>query len=181
MIDLYLYDNLENEDAMLGLKAELFDSAFPLLNKVVVTSSLETAFRDSHYNFLAGTKQRDHTQQDDIEHVIQSSQIYTDVAKALSDNSFRCAYSIVLGNPPNTNCLICCHYAKGIPKENFSALSRLDHNRAISALALMTDSKVSDISKVVVWGNHSETIYPDIRHALIQGKKVSDLVSNEWI
>jgi len=107
--------------------------------------------------------------------------MYTEIAQALSDNSCRSAYTLVLANPPNTNCLICCHYAKGIPKENFTALSRLDHNRAISALAFKTDSKISDISRVVVWGNHSETIYPDIRNAIIKGKKVSELVSNEWI
>ena len=70
MIDLYLYDNLENEDSMLGLKAELIDSAFPLLNKVVVTNSLRTAFRDSDFNFLAGTKQREHIQQDKKDHLL---------------------------------------------------------------------------------------------------------------
>jgi malate/lactate dehydrogenase len=107
--------------------------------------------------------------------------MYTEIAQALSDNSCRSAYTLVLANPPNTNCLICCHYAKGIPKENFTALSRLDHNRAISTLAFKTDSKISDISRVVVWGNHSETIYPDIRNAIIKGKRVSELVSNEWI
>jgi malate/lactate dehydrogenase len=93
--------------------------------------------------------------------------MYTEIAKALSDNTSRRAFSLVVGNPPNINCLICCHYAKGIPKENFTALSRLDHNRTISALAFKTDSKISDISKVAVWGNHSETVYPDIRNATI--------------
>ncbi len=103
------------------------------------------------------------------------------MAKALSDNSCRSALTLVLGNPANTNCLICCHYAKGIPVENFAALSRLDHNRAISALAAKTDSKAAEISRVVVWGNHSETIYPDIRNAIISGKRVSDMVATEWI
>jgi malate dehydrogenase len=110
-LDLYLYDNLENEDACMGLRAELQDCAFPLLNKVVVTSSLDQAFRDSDFNFLVGSKAREpaHLTRKDI--VLENSLAYLEIAKAIGHSSKRDCHTLVLGTPPNTNCLICCHHA----------------------------------------------------------------------
>jgi malate dehydrogenase len=110
-----------------------------------------------------------------------NGKIFVDTGKALNDNAKRTAKTIVVGNPANTNCLITQHYAKDIPKENFTAMTRLDHNRALTQLALKTNTKVTDIKKVVVWGNHSPTMYPDIRNTTVAGKKATDLVDRNWI
>lgn len=157
------------------------DCAFPLLNKVVVTSSLDIAFKNSDFNFLVGSKAREPTHHSRKDIVIENSLAYKELAKAIGTNSSRNCHNLIMGFPPNTTCLICCHNAKGVPWENFSALSRLDHNRAYSVLAQKTESKIADISRVVVWGNPSHTIYPDVRNAVIGAKKVSDIVTEEWI
>jgi len=109
-----------------------------------------------------------------------NGKIFIDVGKAINDHSKRDVKTIVVGNPANTNCLIASHYAKDIPKENFTAMTRLDHNRALTQLALKTGSKVTDIKQLAIWGNHSPTMYPDIRNTTIKGKKATDLVDSKW-
>ena len=107
--------------------------------------------------------------------------IFIDTGKAINDHAKRTAKTIVVGNPANTNALICQHYAPGIPAENFTAMTRLDHNRALTQLALKTNSKVTDIKKLAIWGNHSPTMYPDIRNTTVAGKQATSLVNASWI
>merc|ERR1719454_1434473 len=99
----------------------------------------------------------------------------------MSDHAKRDCKTIVVGNPANTNCLILQNHAKGIPSENFTAMTRLDHNRALTQLALKTNAKVTDITKMAIWGNHSPTMYPDIRNTTVAGKAAPSLVDAQWI
>jgi len=96
-----------------------------------------------------------------------NGKIFVSTGKAINDNAKRDVKVIVVGNPANTNCLIASHYAKDIPRENFTAMTRLDHNRALTQLALKTGTKVTDIHKLAIWGNHSPTMYPDIRNTTV--------------
>lgn len=98
----------------------------------------------------------------------------------MADHAKRDCKTIVVGNPANTNCLILQNYAKGIPKENFTAMTRLDHNRALTQLALQTKSKVTDINKLCIWGNHSPTMYPDLRSCSVAGKPALSLIEEDW-
>lgn len=110
-----------------------------------------------------------------------NGKIFVGVGKAMNDNASRTCKTIVVGNPANTNCLIAANHAPGIPKENFTAMTRLDHNRALTQLALKTDSKVTDIKNLAIWGNHSPTMYPDINNTTIAGKKARSLVDDAWL
>lgn len=167
------------EDALKGVQAELHDCAFPLLDQVVVTSDYATAFKDIDYAFFVGAKPRGPgMERGDL--LKDNGKIFIDTGKALNDNAKRDCKSIVVGNPANTNCLILASHAPGIAKENFTAMTRLDHNRAVSQLALRTGAKVTDIKQLAVWGNHSPTMYPDIRYTTIGGKKATDLVDKKW-
>lgn len=168
------------EDALKGVQAELHDCAFPLLDDIVITSDLAKGFKDVDYCFLIGAKPRGPgMERSDL--LKDNGKIFVDTGKAINDNAKRDAKTIVVGNPANTNCLIAQHYAKDMPKENFTAMTRLDHNRALTQLALKTNSRVTDIKNLVVWGNHSPTMYPDIRNATVNGRKASELVDKDWI
>ena len=177
---LHLLDLSNMEEALKGVQAELHDCAFPLLDEVVITSNLGVAFKEIDYAFLVGAKPRG-PGMERADLLKDNGKIFVDVGKAINDNAKRDAKTIVVGNPANTNCMICQHYAKDMPKENFTAMTRLDHNRAVSQLALKTGAKVTDIKNVAVWGNHSPTMYPDIRYTTIGGKKATDLVDHKWI
>jgi malate dehydrogenase len=146
----------------------------------VITSDLSTAFKDVNYNFLVGAKPRGPgMERGDL--LKDNGAIFVSTGKAINDNCARDVKTIVVGNPANTNALICSHYAKDLPVENFTAMTRLDHARALTQLALKTDSKVTDIKKMAIWGNHSPTMYPDIRNTTVGGKKATDLVDAKWI
>lgn len=175
-----MLDLPQMEDALKGVQAELHDCAFPLLDDVIITSNLSTAFKDADFCFLVGAKPRG-PGMERAELLKDNGKIFIDTGKAINDNAKRDVKTIVVGNPANTNCLIAQHYAKDIPRENFTAMTRLDHNRALTQLALKTGSKVTDIKNMVVWGNHSPTMYPDIRNATVKGKKAIDLVDKNWI
>lgn len=168
------------EEALKGVQAELHDCAFPLLDDVVVTTNLTTAFKEVDYCYLVGAKPRG-PGMERADLLKDNGKIFVDVGKAINDNAKRDAKTIVVGNPANTNCLIAQHYAKDMPQENFTAMTRLDHNRAMSQLALKTGSKVTDIKKVAVWGNHSPTMYPDLRNTTVGGKNATSLVDQAWI
>jgi len=110
-----------------------------------------------------------------------NGKIFVDTGKAMNDNAKRDCKTIVVGNPANTNALILASNCPGIPRENFTAMTRLDHNRALTQLALKTGSKVTDIHQLAIWGNHSPTMYPDIRNTTVAGKKATGLVDQKWI
>jgi len=132
------------EGVLKGVQAELHDCAFPLLDDVVITSSLPVAFKDIDYAFLVGAKPRGAgMERSDL--LKDNGKIFVDVGKALNDHAKREVKTIVVGNPANTNCLIAQAHAPNIAKENFTAMTRLDHNRALTQLALKTQSKVTDI------------------------------------
>jgi malate dehydrogenase len=179
-IILHMLDLPMMEDALKGVQAELHDCAFPLLDDVITTSSLATGFKDVDFAFLVGAKPRG-PGMERADLLKDNGKIFIDTGKAMNDNASRDCKTIVVGNPANTNCLICSHYAPGIPRENFTAMTRLDHNRAVTQLALKTGTKVTDIKQMAVWGNHSPTMYPDIRSTTVAGKKALDLVDKKWI
>lgn len=110
-----------------------------------------------------------------------NGKIFVDTGKAINDLASRDVRVIVVGNPANTNALICMNHAPKIPRKNFTAMTRLDHNRALTQLALKTNNPVSSIHNLAIWGNHSPTMYPDIRHTTVNGKKATDLVDQKWI
>ena len=177
---LHLLDLPHAEQALKGVQAELHDCAFPLLDDVVITTSQAVAFKDADYCFLIGAKPRlKGMERSDL--LKDNGQIFVETGKAINDHAKRDVKTIVVGNPANTNCMIAQHYAKDNPKENFTAMTRLDHNRALTQLALKTGSSVTDIKNVAVWGNHSPTMYPDLRNATVKGKKALDLVDQAWL
>jgi len=179
-ICLHLLDLPFQEQVLKGVQAELHDCAFPLLDEVIITSDLPTAFKDVDYNFLVGAKPRGPgMERGDL--LKDNGKIFVDVGKAINDHSSRDVKSIVVGNPANTNALICQHYAPDIPVENFTAMTRLDHNRALTQLALKTGNRTTDIHQMAVWGNHSPTMYPDIRNCTVGGKSAESLVDAAWI
>jgi len=178
-IVLHLLDLPFQDKVLEGVQAELHDCAFPLLEDVICTSDLSVAFKDVNYNFLVGAKPRG-PGMERADLLKDNGKIFVDVGKAINDNCARDAKTIVVGNPANTNALICQHYAPDLPAENFTAMTRLDHNRALTQLALKTGSKVTDIKQMAIWGNHSPTMYPDIRNTTVGGKAATDLVDAKW-
>eukprot|EP00178_Gracilaria_changii_P014871 TRINITY_DN4176_c0_g1_i2.p1 TRINITY_DN4176_c0_g1~~TRINITY_DN4176_c0_g1_i2.p1 ORF type:complete len:232 (+),score=42.21 TRINITY_DN4176_c0_g1_i2:344-1039(+) len=110
-----------------------------------------------------------------------NGKIFVGTGKAINDNAKATCKTIVVGNPANTNALICAHHAPRIPRENFTAMTRLDHNRALTQLALQTNSSINDIHKMAIWGNHSPTMYPDIRNTTVNGKAAPSLVDAAWV
>ena len=179
-IILHLLDLPFQEQVLRGVQAELHDCAFPLLDEVVITSDLDTAFRDVNYNFLVGAKPRG-PGMERADLLKDNGAIFVDVGKAINNNAARDCKSIIVGNPANTNALICQHYAPDLPASAFTAMTRLDHNRALTQLALKTGSKVTDIQKMAIWGNHSPTMYPDIRNCTVGGQDAPSLVDGTWL
>lgn len=159
---------------------ELHDCAFPTLQEVVATTDYATAFKDLDYAFMVGSKPRGPgMERGDL--LKDNGAIFVDVGKAMSDHAKRDCKTIVVGNPANTNAMILGNHAKGIPLENFTAMTRLDHNRALTQLALKTGKSVTDIKNLAVWGNHSPTMYPDLRNATVGGVAALDLVDDAWL
>lgn len=165
--------------ALEGVVMELNDCAFPLLHGVVTTDDPNVAFKDVEYALLVGSRPRGPgMERNDL--LQANGAIFTVQGKALNDNAARNVKVLVVGNPANTNCLIAMNNAPSLKAEQFSAMTRLDHNRALSQLASKTGSKVSDIRKMIIWGNHSSTQVPDLNHASVNGKPATDLVGQEW-
>jgi malate dehydrogenase len=176
---LHLVDLPFAEQKLQGVMAELHDCAFPLLDEVVPAVTPEVAFKDIDYAFMVGAKPRG-PGMERADLLKDNGQIFVGTGKAMDDYAKRTCKTIVVGNPANTNCLILQNYAKGIPKENFTAMTRLDHNRALTQLALQTGSKTTEIEKLCIWGNHSPTMYPDVRNCTIGGKSALDLIDEAW-
>ncbi len=157
------------QKALKGVMMELEDCAFPLLAGMQAHSEPATAFKDTDIALLVGARPRGPgMERKDL--LAANAQIFTAQGKALDQSAKRSVKVLVVGNPANTNAYIAMKSAPSLPKSSFTAMMRLDHNRALSQLAAKTGKPVSSIEKLIVWGNHSPTMYPDIRFATIDGK-----------
>lgn len=167
------------QQALKGVMMELEDCAFPLLADMIGTADPKVAFKDAQQALLVGAKPRGPgMERKDL--LLDNAKIFIEQGRALDEFAARDVKVIVVGNPANTNALIAMNTAKSLPRENFTSMMRLDHNRAISMLAAKTGSRVADIERMVVWGNHSPTMYPDIRFATVAGKPALELVEQDW-
>ena len=166
--------------ALEGVVMELEDCAFGTLAGIVATDDANAAFKDSKFALLVGARPRGPgmERKDLLE---ANAQIFSVQGKAINDHASRDIRVLVVGNPANTNALIASSNAPDIDKSRFTAMMRLDHNRAKAQLAAKTDSQVTDIRQMTVWGNHSATQYPDIHHATVGGEAASDLVDQAWL
>jgi malate dehydrogenase len=166
--------------ALEGVVMELNDCAFGTLAGIVATDDADVAFRDSDYALLVGARPRGPgmERKDLLE---ANAQIFSVQGKAMNDHASRDIRVLVVGNPANTNALIASSNAPDIDASRFTAMTRLDHNRAIAQLAAKADSHVTDIRQLTIWGNHSATQYPDIFHATVAGKPATDIVDEQWL
>ncbi|HCN17201.1 malate dehydrogenase [Psychrobacter sp. CCUG 69069] len=166
-------------DALKGVVMELEDCAFPLLAGIVQTDDANVAFKDIDYALLVGARPRGPgmERKDLLE---ANAAIFSAQGKALNDVASRDVKVLVVGNPANTNALIAQRNAPDLDPRNFTAMTRLDHNRAMAQLAEKTDSTVNDIKKMTIWGNHSSTQYPDLTACTVNGKPALDLVDRAW-
>jgi malate dehydrogenase len=165
------------QKALKGVMMELEDCAFPLLAGMVAHSSAETAFKDTDYALLVGARPRG-PGMERADLLAANAQIFTAQGKALDKVASRNVKVLVVGNPANTNAWIAMKSAPSLPRENFTAMLRLDHNRALSQIAAKTGKPVSAIRKLAVWGNHSPTMYADYRFATIDGASVKDMIND---
>ena len=166
------------QKALKGVIMELDDCAFPLLQEVTAHGDPLTAFKDADIALLVGARPRGPgMERKDL--LTVNAQIFTAQGKALNAVASRNVKVLVVGNPANTNAYIAQQSAPDLPAENFTAMLRLDHNRALSQLAAKTGKPVASIKKLVVWGNHSPTMYPDYRFASIDGQDAKTLVNDE--
>ena len=162
-----------------GVVMELNDAAFPLLRSVVATDNAKTAFQDADYALLVGARPRGPgMERKDL--LSANGQIFGPQGAAMNEVASRDVKVLVVGNPANTNALIAQSAAPDLDPGNFTAMTRLDHNRALAQLAGKLGTHHSEISKMVIWGNHSSTQYPDIRFAEVGGKKVASDVDKGW-
>ena len=165
--------------ALEGVAMELDDCAFASLQDVVVTDKAEVGFRDANYALLVGARPRGPgMERKDL--LLANAQIFSAQGKALNAVADRDIKVLVVGNPANTNALIARENAKDLDPRNFTAMTRLDHNRAMAQLAAKTSTHVTDIGGVIIWGNHSATQVPDLSHAKVDGKPALSCVSREW-
>jgi malate dehydrogenase len=158
---------------------ELDDCAFPLLAGIVCTDDADVAFKDADYALLVGARPRGPgmERKDLLE---ANAAIFSAQGKAIDSNASKNIRVLVVGNPANTNALITQRNAPSIDPRNFTAMTRLDHNRAMSQIAAKTGKSVNDVSHMTIWGNHSATQYPDLFNARVDGTPAADLVEQSW-
>jgi malate dehydrogenase len=179
-VSLHLLEITPALPTLQGVVMELDDCAFPTLAKVVATDDARVAFNDCHAALLVGARPRGPgMERKDL--LLANAQIFSAQGKALNAVAARDVRVLVVGNPANTNALIAMKNAPSLKPTSFTAMTRLDHNRALSQLAAKTGSHVNDIRKMVIWGNHSATQYPDINHCLVKGQTARTLVDQDWI
>ncbi len=176
---LHLLDITPALDALDGVKMELEDCAFPLLAGVVCTDDPTVGFKDADYAILVGARPRGPgmERKDLLE---ANAAIFSVQGKAINDYASENIKVLVVGNPANTNALITQRNAPRIDPRNFTAMTRLDHNRAMTQIALKTNSTVNDVQHMTIWGNHSATQYPDLYNAHVAGRKAMELVDQDW-
>ena len=178
-INLHLLEITPALGALQGVVMELNDCAFPTLNKIIATDDAKVAFKDCDVALLVGARPRGPgMERKDL--LLANAQIFSAQGKALDAVANRNVRVLVVGNPANTNSLIAQRNAPGLNPRNFTAMVRLDHNRALSQLAEKTGSHTTKIRKVIIWGNHSATQYPDLHHATVDGKAALSLIEQQW-
>jgi len=164
--------------ALRGVMMELEDCAFPLLAGMQGASDPNVAFKDADIAMLVGARPRGPgMERKDL--LLENAKIFIEQGKALDRVASRDVRVLVVGNPANTNAYIAMKSAPSLPSRHFTAMLRLDHNRALSQLAARSGKPVGDIEKLIVWGNHSPTMYPDYRFATVGGKSLKDLINDE--
>ena len=179
-VNLHLLEITPALPALQGVVMELNDCAFPTINKIVATDDAKVAFRDCNVAMLVGARPRGPgMERKDL--LMANAQIFSAQGKALNEAAHRQVKVLVVGNPANTNALIARANAKDLNPRNFTAMTRLDHNRAVSQLAEKAGKHVSAIKRMTIWGNHSATQYPDISHTTVDGKPAKSLVDQKWI
>jgi malate dehydrogenase len=167
--------------ALQGVAMELEDCAFPLLRGTVLTSDTNIAFEGANWCLLVGSKPRGPgMERNDL--IRENGPIFTGQGRAIAERAASDVRVAVVGNPCNTNCLIAMHSAKGVPRERFSAMTRLDQNRAQAQLALKAGVPTTAVANTLIWGNHSSTQVPDFFHTTIQGKPAHQVISDRaWL
>ncbi|HTP39620.1 MAG TPA: malate dehydrogenase [Steroidobacteraceae bacterium] len=179
-VNLHLLEIPATQAQLAGVVMELNDCAFPTLNRIVATDDARVAFKDCHAALLVGARPRGPgMERKDL--LLANAQIFSAQGKALDEVANRDVRVLVVGNPANTNALIARSNAPSLKAGNFTAMMRLDHNRAVSQIAAKTGTHVTDVKRMTVWGNHSATQYPDISHCTVQGKPAKSLVDQKWL
>lgn len=166
-------------DMLKGVVMELDDAAFPLLHGVVATTDLEEGFKDADYAILVGARPRG-PGMERADLLSENGKIFGPQGKAMNAVASRDVKVLVVGNPANTNALIAQANAPDLPPENFTAMTRLDHNRALAQLSGKTGVHHTRIKKMTIWGNHSSTQYPDLHHCVVDGKPATDGMEQTW-
>ena len=180
-IILKLLDITESQQTLSGVAMELEDCAFPLLSSLIVTDDPIIAFRDAEIILLVGARPRSKNM--DRKDLLKiNGEIFAAQGKALDKVANRNVKVTVIGNPANTNALITIKNAPGLDPNNFSAMMRLDHNRALSQIAIKTEKPISSIKRMIIWGNHSDTQYPDLSFTKLDDLPISNFINNqEWV
>jgi len=179
-INLHLLEIPQALPGLQGVVMELDDCAFPTLNKVIATDDAKVAFKDCNAAMLVGARPRGPgMERKDL--LLANAQIFSAQGKALNAVADRNVKVLVVGNPANTNALIARANARDLNPRNFTAMTRLDHNRALAQLGHKTGTHISQIRKMIIWGNHSATQYPDVSHATVNGKPAKSLVDQKWL
>jgi malate dehydrogenase len=180
-VDLRLLEIPPAMGALEGVAMELVDCAFPLLAGLDLHDNPEDAFDGVNIALLVGSRPRTKGMER-AELLSENGKIFTAQGKALNGQAASDLKVLVVGNPANTNCLIAMNNAPDIPRERFTSMMRLDHNRAVAQLATKARASVSDVTKMGVWGNHSPTMYPDLFHAEVKGVQAAKVVDDQaWI
>ena len=178
-INLNLLEIPAASAAVQGVVMELNDCAFPTLNKVTASSDATAAFKDCEFGLLVGARPRGPgMERKDL--LLENAKIFSAQGKALDAVAARNVRVLVVGNPANTNSLIAQRNAPSLSPKNFTAMTRLDHNRALAQITEKTAANLADVKKVIIWGNHSATQYPDLHHATVRGKPALSLVDEGW-
>ncbi|MBU0500251.1 MAG: malate dehydrogenase [Gammaproteobacteria bacterium] len=167
------------QQALKGVMMELEDCAFPLLADIVGTDDPKTAFKDADHALLVGARPRGPgMERKDL--LLENAKIFTAQGSALNEVASRDVRVLVVGNPANTNALIAMNSARDLPREHFTSMMRLDHNRAMSMLAAKVGKPVDAVEHLIVWGNHSPAMFPDIRYTTVDGQAAPSLVEDAW-
>jgi malate dehydrogenase len=165
--------------AVQGVMMELNDCAFPALNRVTASDDARTAFAECQFALLVGARPRGPgMERKDL--LLENAKIFSAQGKALDAVAARDVRVLVVGNPANTNAMIAQRNAPSLPPQQFTAMTRLDHNRALAQLTEKSGAALSSVKRVVIWGNHSATQYPDLHHATIAGRAALSVVAQEW-